>query len=261
MGNTDYQFIHCEKKDKLLWVTIDRPQVLNALHPPAHAELERAFDGFQNDSSLWVAILTGAGKKAFCVGNDLKYQAEQGGAKPIMPRSGFGGITRRFDCCKPIIAAVNGIALGGGLEIALACDIIISAEHAAFGLPEPRVGMIAATGIHRLARHIPYHTAMSLILTGRRIPSHEAYRIGIVSQVVSLEKLQATVEEWAQTILECAPLSVQASKQTVQLGLEKKLEEALATVYPLEETMRESKDYLEGPRAFVEKRKPNWKGC
>jgi len=255
-----YRFIKCEKKGRLLWVIINRPEVMNALHPPAHEELDRAFDDFQNDPDQWVAILTGAGEKAFCVGDDLKYRSEKGDHEVIMPRGGFGGITRRYDCFKPIIAAVNGFALGGGFETVLACDIIVAAEHAIFGLPEPRVGMMAATGVHRLPRHVPYHLAMSLLLTGRRITALEASRIGIVNEVVHEKDLMECAEKWAEEILECAPISVRACKQAAILGLNVNLDEAIGTKYQLDRQMRESEDYLEGPRAFAQKRKSVWKG-
>jgi enoyl-CoA hydratase/carnithine racemase len=256
----DYRFIKTKKKGHLLRVTINRPEVMNALHSPAHEELDRAFDDFQYDPELWVAILTGAGEKAFSVGDDLKYRSEEGNDKVAMPKSGFGGITRRFDFFKPIIAAVNGFALGGGFEIALACDIVIAAENAIFGLPEPRVGMIAATGVHRLPRHVPYHLAMSLILTGKKFPAKEALRMGIVSDVVPRVKLADAAEKWADEILECAPLAVRACKEAVNVGLRRDLYEALNNTYALDEAMKRSEDYVEGPRAFAEKRKPNWKG-
>ncbi len=256
----EYNYVKFEKKGKLVWITINRPEVLNALHPPANEELDHAFDVFQNDPDLWVAIITGAGEKAFCVGNDLKFQAKEGGGKVVMPKGGFGGITRRFDCFKPVIAAVNGIALGGGFEIVLASDIVISAQHGFFGLPEPRVGMIPRTGLHRLIRQIPYHLAKSIILTGRKISAVEAQTVGIVSEVVPLGKLKSAAEEWAEEILQCSPLAIRACKQAIQMGLKQNLEAALGLTYPLEEIMKESEDYQEGPRAFVEKRKPQWKG-
>lgn len=145
--------------------------------------------------------------------------------------------------------------------MALACDIIISADNAVFGLPEPKVGMMARTGIHRLARCISYNMAMSLILTGRRITAHEAHRLGVVCEVVSSEHLEKTAEKWVDEIMSCAPLAVRASKQAVRLGLHRSLDEALVSTYPLETEMKQSQDLLEGPKAFVEKRKPVWKGC
>ena len=160
-----YEFCRVEREGRLLVVTLDRPEVMNALHPPANFELERVFDGFVADPELWVAILTGAGDRAFCAGNDLKYQASVGGKLEI-PRTGFAGLTSRFDNPKPVIAAVNGVAMGGGFEIALACDLIVAAEGAIFALPEPRVGLAAlAGGIHRLPRQIGQKHAMGMLLT------------------------------------------------------------------------------------------------
>jgi len=260
-----YEFIKVEKRGHLTIVTINRPTVLNALHPLACGELDQAFNDFSSDPEAWVAIMTGAGDRAFCTGNDLKWQAEHGAETMRKMRNalkgGVGGVTRRYDCFKPMIAAVNGLALGGGFEIALACDIIVAAENAAFGLPEPRFGLMArAGGAVRLPRQIPYHLAMGLILTGRRISAQEAYRLGIVNEVVSLAQLMPAAERWAAEILECAPLAVRAAKESVLLGLNLPLEEAIPKVFSGIATMHESEDYIEGPRAFAEKRKPQWKG-
>jgi len=151
--------------------------------------------------------------------------------------------------------------LGGGCEIALACDIIIAAEHARLGLPEPRVGLLAgAGGVHRLPRHIPLKIAMGMMLTGRHITAAEAHRWGLVNEVVPLKELIATAEKWAAEIMECSPLSVQASKEAAYQGLHLSLEEALKRNYPATHRLFHSKDLIEGPRAFAEKRKPNWKG-
>ncbi|MCY3638114.1 MAG: enoyl-CoA hydratase-related protein, partial [Chloroflexi bacterium] len=170
-----YEFITYEKKDRIAYVTINRPERLNALHPPANAELYHAFSAFRDDPDAWIAILTGTGERAFSAGNDLRYTAERGRRDRSGEIARFGGITSNFECWKPIIAAVNGYALGGGLELAMACDIIIAADHAEVGLPEPRVGLIAgAGGVHRLPRHVPYKIAMGMLLTARRIPVQEA---------------------------------------------------------------------------------------
>src|SRR5438445_630574 len=159
------------------------------------------------------------------------------------------------------IAAVNGVALGGGLEIALACDIIVAAETARLGLPEPRVGLMAAAGgVHRLPRHVPLKLAMGLILTGRQIPAAEAARIGLVNEVVPQATLMETAERWAREILECSPFAVQASKQAALQGLGRPLAEAMAAQYPLVQRLFTSADSGRGPRAFAEKRKPVWKG-
>ncbi len=147
------------------------------------------------------------GEKAFSAGNDLKYTAEHDRNRLGTPPSGFGGITSRTSCWKPIIAAVNGFALGGGFEMALACDIIIAADHARLGLPEPRVGLIAgAGGVHRLPRMIPHKIAMGYILTGRHMTAQEAHQLGIVNEVVPASELMPTVDKWANDILECAPI-------------------------------------------------------
>lgn len=253
------EFCSTERDGHLLRVTIERPDVLNSLHPPANAELAAVFDEFAADPELWVAILTGAGERAFCAGNDLKYQA-QGGKMEIHPK-GFGGLTNRFDLDKPVIAAVNGVAMGGGFEIALACDLIVASERAVFALPEVRVGLAAlAGGLHRLPRQIPLKAAMGLLLTGRRIDAAEALRLGVVNEVVPPAELLPTAQRWAEQILEAAPLSVRASKQAVMQGLdEPSLEAAIGRRYEGLVAMARSEDFVEGPRAFAEKRRPRWK--
>jgi crotonobetainyl-CoA hydratase len=257
-----YNYAKYEKKDRIAYVTLNRPEVMNALHIHAHQELTEIWNDFRDDPETWVAIITGAGEKAFSTGNDLKYTAEHAGEGfPAFPSGGFGGITNRFECWKPIIAAVNGYALGGGLEIALACDIIIAAEHARFGLPEPTVGIIAAFGgLHRLPRQVPLKVAMGMILTGRQITAQEAYRIGLVNEIVPLKDLMPTAEKWAQDILRCAPIAMRASKEGVIKGLDMPLLEAINTKFPERQKWLTSEDLIEGPRAFAEKRLPIWKG-
>jgi enoyl-CoA hydratase/carnithine racemase len=232
---------------------------MNALHPGANEELSRVWDDVIADRDVWVAILTGAGDRAFSAGNDLKWTATHG--VPRMPKGGFGGLVARDDLWKPLIAAVNGFALGGGLELALACDVIVAAEHARFGLPEPRVGLMAAAGgVHRLPRHIPLKIAMGMIVTGRHIPSAEALRVGLVNEVVPGAELPAAAERWAREILECSPLAVQAAKQAALLGLGRPVSEAMGEPFPLMRQLFGSEDSREGPRAFAEKRKPVWRG-
>jgi enoyl-CoA hydratase/carnithine racemase len=257
-----YQFAQYEKRGRLAIVTLNRPERMNALHPPAHFELHDIWNDFENDPQVWVGVLTGAGDKAFSAGNDLKYTAEHGrNVVRSSAESGFGGLTNRTRCWKPIIAAVNGYALGGGFEMALACDIIIAADHARLGLPEPRVGLIAsAGGVHRLPRMLPQKIAMGYILTGRHMTAQEALRWGIVNEVVPLADLMATVQRWVDDILAGAPLSIRASKQSAMMGLGQPLEVALNLNYSEAVTMRYSQDMLEGPRAFAEKRRPNWQG-
>ena len=257
-----YEFILYEKRGRIAYLTINRPDRLNALHPPASLEIREAMTDFRDDPDVWVAIITGTGERAFSAGNDLKHTAERGRDRdrPAV-RAPFGGITSDFECWKPIIAAVNGFALGGGLELALACDIIVAADHAEVGLPEVRVGLVAGSGVHRLPRHIPLKIAMGMMLTGKRISAQEAYRVGLVNEVVPLSELMPTAERWANEILEVAPLSARASKQMAMDGIAWPLDIALSRTYSEHRNARESDDVVEGPRAFAEKRRPNWTGA
>ena len=255
-----YEFARYEKQGRIAVVTVNRPERMNALHPPANLELHEIWNDFERDPEVWIGILTGAGDKAFSAGNDLRYTAEHGMNMVRSAETGFGGITSRTTCWKPIIAAVNGFALGGGFEMALACDIIVAAEHARVGLPEVRVGLMAgAGGVHRLPRMIPQKIAMGHILTGRHMTAQDAHRWGIVNEVVPAAELMPAAMRWANEILEGAPLSVRASKQAALMGLGQPLEAALAMNYTEAVRMRRSEDTVEGPRAFSEKRKPNWK--
>jgi len=253
-----YRYCIVEDEGALRIVTLNRPEVLNALHADANDELAGVWDEFATRDELWVGIVTGAGERAFSAGNDLKVQAA-GKRRPNGPR-GFAGLCHRFDLFKPIIAAVNGVAMGGGFETALACDIIIAAEGAVFALPEPRVGLIAAGGgVHRLPRSIPMKQAMGMILTGRRVPAREGFELGFVTEVVPDGQALIAAKRWAAMILECSPKAVRASKQASYLGLdEPTLEHAMRTTYPAQQENLESQDYVEGPRTFAEKRKPIW---
>ena len=253
------EYCNIDKSDHIMTVTLSRPERLNALHAPAHLELTEAFDAFAEDDDLWAAIVTGAGR-GFCAGNDLRYQAE-GGKRQPMPR-GFGGLTARFDLHKPLIAAVNGVAMGGGFEIALACDLIIASEKAVFALPEPKVGLAAlAGGLIRLPRQIGAKQALGMILTGRHVDANEGKALGFVNAVAPHEQLMDEARSWAKQICECAPLSIRASKDVVHRSLDTpSLEEAIGAQYESVQAMLRSEDFVEGPKAFAEKRKPNWQG-
>ena len=239
-------------------VTLNRPESMNALHTEAHDELEQVWNEFAARDDLWVGIVTGAGDRAFSAGNDLK--AQNTGGPVRLASTGFAGLTHRYDLDKPIIAAVNGVAMGGGFEIALACDLVVAAENAVFALPEVRVGLIAgAGGIHRLARAIPQKLALSLILTGRRISAAEGVTLGFVNEVAPVGQSVAVAKRWAELVMECSPMAIRASKQTFFRGLEEAtLAMAMQTTYPAHAQNRDSEDYKEGPRAFVQKRKPVW---
>ncbi|KAB2850461.1 MAG: enoyl-CoA hydratase [Hyphomicrobiaceae bacterium] len=250
-----------KREGALFWIVIDRPKVLNALDPAAHAAMSEALDAYAADASLRVAAITGEGARAFCVGSDLKARAERSADQH--PPTGFAGLTHRFDLNKPVIAAVNGLAIGGGVEIVAACDLAFAAEHAEFSLPEPKVGLAAlgGGGLQRLARSLPLKQAMELVLTGRRIGAEEAKRIGLVNDVVPLAELQDRVRQAATLIAEGAPLAIEASKEVMLKSLGAgDIETALRARYPAAERMLASEDAIEGQRAFLEKRKPVWKG-
>ncbi len=255
------EFCSVERDGRLLIVTLNRPERYNALHWPAHFELAEVWDEFAADPELWVAIVTGAGDKAFCAGNDLRFQAE-GNERKRCP-TGFAGLTDRYDLHKPLIAAVNGFAMGGGFEIALACDLIVAAENAVFALPEPRVGLMAgAGGVHRLPRMIGQKQALGMILTGRRVSAEEGRQLGFVNEVAPEGEAVAAARRWAEQILECAPISIRASKEAVYAGMgEATLQAAIARSYEEQHVLTASADYIEGPKAFAEKRPPVWRNA
>lgn len=256
-----YAFCHVERDGGLLVITLNRPEVMNSLHLAAHVELSEIFDSYAADPALRVAIVTGTGERAFCVGTDLKSLAQTGNYE--YPRGGFAGITKRFDLWKPVIAAVNGMCLGGGVEILAACDLAVASEHAQFGLPEPLVGLAALGGgaLQRIARQVSMKDAMYLALTGKRIAADEARRIGLINEVVPQADVLQRARALAQDILACAPLALQATKQAMMMSFnEANLEKSMTMTYPAEAVMLASHDAIEGPLAFSQKRKPQWTG-
>jgi crotonobetainyl-CoA hydratase len=255
-----YEFVKVEKEGHLTIITLNRPESMNSVHPLLSLEMDKILNEFEEDPEQWIGIITGAGDRAFSAGNDLKFQAS--GQRVQGPASGFAGITSRFNMVKPMIAAVNGVAMGGGFEIALACDIIIASEKAVFALPEPRVGLAAlAGGMHRLPRQIGLKRAMYMMLTARRVSAAEGLQLGFVNEVVPHDQLMTRAKEIVGEILECAPLSIRTTKQTAMQGLtHANIEDAMKDTYDQAVKMYQSEDIKEGPMAFAQKRKPNWKG-
>ena len=249
--------------DHVARVTIDRPEVLNAIDVASEHELQALWARIEADPEVRVVVLTGTGERAFSAGADLK---ERSGASQLdywatERPGGFGGIALRETLDVPVIARVNGHALGGGLEMALGCDLIIAAEDATFGLPEARVGRLPLDGgMTLLQRQVPFHQAMGMLLTGRRISAAEALRIGLINEVVPRAELDSVVKRWVNDILSCAPLSVRAIKQVARRTAHLTAREAQAARLPAVIAALRSKDSEEGVRAFVEKRKPVWRG-
>lgn len=257
-----HRFVEVTRSGPITIVRINRPEVMNALHHEAHVEMHGVFDAFAADDAQWVAILTGAGGKAFCAGYDLKSLAA--GGSEGWADSGFGGLARRFDLNKPVIAAVNGIAFGGGFEMALACDLVVAAETARFALPEPKVGLAAISGgLHRLPRQIGLKHAMGMILTGRAVSAREGLELGFVNEVVPAGEELAAALRWAGDICRCSPLAIRAAKEAVRLGLDRELAAAMGAQsgFPAMVAMQAGADIIEGPRAFAEKRTPRWAGA
>ena len=253
--------IDYQKEGKIAIFTINRPEALNSMNVPAARELHKAMVDFRDDPELWVGIITGAGDRAFCAGADIKdmlpFLKENLQNSPwAMPDTPMRGL----DLWKPLIAAVNGMALGGGLEIALACDIRIASEKARFGVPEVTLGLIPGWGAtQRLPRMVSRCKAAELLLTGKPIDAQEAYRIGLVNIVVPPEAVMTTAREWAEIICQAGPLAVRAAKEAMIRGSSLTLEDGLRLENALEAYLMSTEDYTEGTNAFVEKRKPDFK--
>jgi E-phenylitaconyl-CoA hydratase len=259
---SDFSNIIYEKKGRIAVITINRPDRMNAVDPQTSQELRDAWSDFRDDGELWVAVFTGAGERAFSAGLDLVATAEafaKGGAPQFTVP--FGGITRNLQIFKPMIAAINGHCLAGGLEMALCCDIRIAAENATFGLLEVTRAIIpGAGGTQRLPRAIGLPKALELIITGARIDAQAALRYGLVSQVLPLPELMPRVMELAELICQNGPIAVRLAKEAACRGSEMTLEEGLALEAKLSDEVWRTEDSREGPTAFAQKRKPEYKG-
>lgn len=244
-------------------VTIDRPEVLNALDAEATAALEAIWQQMEARDDIRAIVLTGAGERAFCAGADMRAGGERTGLEywAHAHPTGFGGLSLRTSLDIPIIARVNGHALGGGLEMMLGCDIVVAASTATFGLPEPRVGRLPLDGgMVLLQRQIGHRAAMGMLLTGKRISAAEAVANGLINEAVAREELDAAVDRWLADILACAPLSLRAIKQTVRRTAQITPQEAQALRLPALIACLASDDGEEGVRAFRDKRQPVWSG-
>ena len=255
--------LHVSLNDGVLEVTLDRPKA-NAIDAATSRRMGEVFIEFRDDPAQRVAILTGAGDRFFSAGWDLKAAAEGEGLEVDHGPGGFAGLTQLFDLNKPVIAAVNGLAVGGGFELALCCDLIVAAESAAFFLPETRVGVAPDAGCFRLPERLPKAIALEMLLTGRRMAADEAARWGLVNAVVPGGALMDKTRELAREIVAGAPLAVAAIKELVRAreaaDLEACYRQQNAGQFPAYARMASSEDAEEGPRAFAEKRDPVWRG-
>jgi len=255
--------VACEVRDHVARVTLDRPASMNAVDAATEAELERIWTAIEGDRDVRAIVLTGAGERAFCAGADMKNTGGKSGLEYwATPRpGGFGGIALRDTLDVPVIARVNGVALGGGFEMVLGCDIVVACEEAAFGLPEARVGRMPLDGgMTLLQRQIAFRPAMGILLTGRRVAAREALALGIVNEVVPRAELDAAVGRWVADILACAPLSVRAIKAVARRTAHLTAREAQAQRLPALVEALSSEDSQEGVEAFRQKRAPVWRG-
>ncbi len=256
--------LRVERDPPILIVTLDRPKA-NAIDAATSQALGKVFVDFRDDDDLMVAVMTGGGEKFFSAGWDLKAAAGGEPADADFGPGGFAGLTELWDLNKPVIAAINGIAVGGGLELALACDLILAADHAEFWFPETFHGIMAdAGGVQRLPRRVPHHIAMELLLTGRRMGAEEAARHGLVNEVVPADRLLDRSRELAHHIAGGAPLAIMAVKEAVRamenLTVRESFELLKSKSLPLYRQMFSSTDAEEGPKAFAEKRSADFKG-
>jgi crotonobetainyl-CoA hydratase len=260
--SSDAQGIRTERRGRVLEITIDRPKA-NAIDSATSRRMGEVFASFRDEPELSVAIVTGAGDRFFSAGWDMKAAAK--GDSEDWGQGGFAGLTEMWDLDKPVIAAVNGYAAGGGFELALACDLIVASTSASFFVPEVHLGFVAdAGGIFRLPKRLPRALAMELLLTGRRMPAEEAARWGLVNRVVEPEELLSAARELAGEIAEAAPLAVRATKAIVDATHELDEQQGYGAIrgghVPAYQRALESEDAQEGPRAFTEGRDPIWRG-
>ena len=255
-----------EKKDKIAYLTLNRPEAMNALDAELGEALREAWTDFARDDDVWIAIVTGAGDRAFCAGMDLvrtrgaRFRPEVVDFLNSTAPSGAGYVAPGVRCWKPIIAAVNGYAVGGGLELALRCDIRLASDNAQLGLGEVRWSLVPGSGTQSLPRAIPMGVALEMIFTGQRVSAQRAYELGLVNKVTTKDQLIPEATKLAETILENGPIAVRACKEAVWKGLDMTLEEGLRNNAFLARAVRETEDAKEGPKAFAEKRKPVFKG-
>ena len=255
--------IKVEKRGAVLEVCVDRPKA-NAIDLATSRKMGEIFKAFRDDDSLRVALLTAAGEKFFSAGWDLKAAADGDAVDGDYGVGGFGGLQELPHLNKPVICAVNGICCGGGLEMALSCDIILAAEHATFALPEIRSGTVADAASIKLPKRIPYHIAMEMLLTGRWVDAEEASRWGFVNQIHTADTLLSEARKMADHIASGPPLVIAAIKEIVRSAEDMKFQDALNKIvrsqFATVEKLYNSEDQLEGARAFAEKREPVWKG-
>lgn len=255
-----------QERDRIAYITLNRPEAMNALNTPLRRLLLESLSRFRDSADAWVAIISGAGDRAFSAGADLKEMSRRNkdlhaGGGDSFWEAETPSLNRGLKIWKPIIAAVNGYCLAGGLELALACDIRIASEGASFALTEVMRGILpGGGGTQRLPRLIPFGVALEMLFTGDRIDAREAHRLGLVNHVVPAEQLLAEAERIARRILENAPLSVRAIKEAACRGSEVPLEEGLRIEAFLSRIIRTTEDSVEGPTAFAEKRPAQWQG-